>query len=71
MDVDQDWVAAVRATRVNDVPRTAQYSLECLLHAIGSHDPIEISNDRTAGGIDVRGLRRLRYTVPGNADQQR
>jgi len=71
MDVDQDRVAAVGTTHVDDLPRTAQHSLECLLHAIGSHDPIEISNDRAAGGIDVSRLRRLRHTASGNGDQKR
>ena len=68
MDVNQDGVAAIGTTHVNDLPRTAQHSLECLLHAIGSHDPIEIGNDRAAGGIDVS---RLRHTAPGNGDQKR
>ena len=44
MDVDQDRVAAVGTAHVNDLSRTAQYSLEGLLHATGSRDPIEISN---------------------------
>jgi hypothetical protein len=71
MDVDQDRVAAVGTTHVHDLSRAAQHSLERLLHAIGSHDPIEISNDRAAGGIDVSCLRRLCHIVPGNGDQKR
>ena len=71
MDVDQDRVAAVGATHVNDLPRTAQHSLECFLHATGSHDPIEISNDRAAGGIDVSRLRGLRRTATDNGDEKR
>ena len=66
-----DRIAAVGTTHVNDLPRTAQYSLECLLYATGSHDSIKISNNRAPGGVDVSRLRRLRHTSPRNGDQKR